>query len=525
MSQDPFRAAQYVRMSTDHQKYSTANQAEVIAAYARGRNIDIVRTYADEGLSGLGIGWRDGLKTLIADVEGGRCDFNSILVYDVSRWGRFQDVDESAYYEFLCKKAGVTVHYCAEQFENDGSVAAAIIKNVKRAMAGEYSRELSTKVFAGQCRISRLGYKCGGVAGFGLRRWLVDEQGRTKVCLESGQHKFLHTDRVVLRQGPPEEVETIRWIFGAFVLRNWSASAIARELNAQGIRAPRGKPWRPGTIISLLSNERYVGNLVFNRRSFKLQQRMVKNPRELWVRCNDAIEPIITPDVFAKAQAIQVNRGRRPRHLLSDQQILERLTALLKREGKLSEEIIQRAKDVPAPLTIIGRFGSLVAAYDLIGFNLPDRYRRNDRKAQVCSTIDVVVQELTVELERRGARVSWNQGTMVVNCNAVSICVARATNYAGCKCWRLCWASRKAKSAQANLTIIIRMDDTNQKASDYLLLPSVKIAEKSDRILRVFSRFFAAPDLVTSPGSVAAKIILRTSVRASVTQGADWIGG
>lgn len=91
------RAAQYVRMSTDHQKYSTANQAEVIAAYARDRNLGIVRTYADEGLSGLGIGWREGLKALIADVETGNCNFECVLVYDISRWGRFQDVDESAY--------------------------------------------------------------------------------------------------------------------------------------------------------------------------------------------------------------------------------------------------------------------------------------------------------------------------------------------------------------------------------------------------------------------------------------------
>src|SRR5262245_44658336 len=87
------QAAQYVRMSTDHQKYSTANQAEVIAAYAQTRNFAVVRTYADEGLSGLGIYWRDGLKALIADVESGHCDFECVLVYDVSRWGRFQDVD------------------------------------------------------------------------------------------------------------------------------------------------------------------------------------------------------------------------------------------------------------------------------------------------------------------------------------------------------------------------------------------------------------------------------------------------
>jgi hypothetical protein len=48
---------------------------------------------------------------------------------------------------------GVRVIYCAEQFDNDGATVAAIVKGVKRAMAGEYSRELSAKVFAGQCRL------------------------------------------------------------------------------------------------------------------------------------------------------------------------------------------------------------------------------------------------------------------------------------------------------------------------------------------------------------------------------------
>lgn len=130
------RAAQYVRMSTDHQRYSTENQADAIAAYAARRGFEIVRTYADEGRSGLDIAGRGALQRLIADVRGGSIDFEAILVYDVSRWGRFQDADESAYYEFICREAGVTVHYCAEQFENDGSLSATIIKSMKRAMAG-----------------------------------------------------------------------------------------------------------------------------------------------------------------------------------------------------------------------------------------------------------------------------------------------------------------------------------------------------------------------------------------------------
>ena len=169
------RAAQYVRMSTEHQKYSTENQAEIIAQYAGRRGFEIVRTYEDAGKSGLRLDGRLSLQTLIADVRSGSADFEAVLVYDVSRWGRFQDADESAYYEFICREAGIKVHYCAEQFENDGSLSATIIKSMKRAMAGEYSRELSAKAFAGQCRLIRLGFRQGGAARYGLRRQLVDE--------------------------------------------------------------------------------------------------------------------------------------------------------------------------------------------------------------------------------------------------------------------------------------------------------------------------------------------------------------
>ena len=211
------RAAQYVRMSTEHQKYSTENQAEAIAAYAARRGFEIIRTYEDAGKSGLRLDGRAGLQKLISDVKNDAADFEAILVYDISRWGRFQDSDESAYYEFICREAGIAVHYCAEQFENDGSLSATVIKSMKRAMAGEYSRELSAKVFAGQCRLITLGYRQGGPAGYGLRRQLVDEHGVPKAILSRGEHKSFQTDRVVLTPGPPEAVEVVRRLNRLFV--------------------------------------------------------------------------------------------------------------------------------------------------------------------------------------------------------------------------------------------------------------------------------------------------------------------
>src|SRR6266487_74863 len=201
----PNLAAAYVRMSTEHQQYSTSNQMDVIKEYAKRRGLDIIQEYSDEGKSGLNIQGRDSLARMIKDVEAGGGKFSCILVYDVSRWGRFQDADESAYYEYICRQAGVAVHYCAEQFENDGSPVSTIVKSVKRTMAGEYSRELSSKVFQGACRLIQLGYKQGGTAGFGLRRMLVDQVGQRKTMLKKGEQKSLQTDRVILIPGPEDE--------------------------------------------------------------------------------------------------------------------------------------------------------------------------------------------------------------------------------------------------------------------------------------------------------------------------------
>jgi DNA invertase Pin-like site-specific DNA recombinase len=151
-------AAQYLRMSTEHQQYSIANQAAAIALYAAAHNIGIVRSFVDEGKSGTTIKKRAGLQHLLRLVQSGQADFDQILVYDISRWGRFPDTDESAHYEYLYKQCSIAVHYCAEQFENDNSTTSDLLKALKRTMAGEYSRELSLKISASQHRIGSMGF-------------------------------------------------------------------------------------------------------------------------------------------------------------------------------------------------------------------------------------------------------------------------------------------------------------------------------------------------------------------------------
>ena len=92
------RVATYLRMSTDHQRYSTENQSEFIDKYASQHNMAVVKEYVDSGKSGLHLKGRLGLQQLLSDVENSMCDFKAILVYDISRWGRFQNLNEGAAY-------------------------------------------------------------------------------------------------------------------------------------------------------------------------------------------------------------------------------------------------------------------------------------------------------------------------------------------------------------------------------------------------------------------------------------------
>jgi DNA invertase Pin-like site-specific DNA recombinase len=155
-------------MSTEHQQYSIVNQADAIEGYAAEHKLTIVKKFIDAGKSGLTLAGRPALRQLLLEVLSGNAQFEHVLVYDVSRWGRFQDADESAYYEYTCKKANIRLHYCVEQFTNDGSPYSALLKALKRTMAGEYSRELSVKVHAAQRRFAGMGFHQGGSAGYGL---------------------------------------------------------------------------------------------------------------------------------------------------------------------------------------------------------------------------------------------------------------------------------------------------------------------------------------------------------------------
>jgi DNA invertase Pin-like site-specific DNA recombinase len=457
-------AAQYLRMSTEHQQYSLENQSLAIQKYAESHSFQVVRTYSDKARSGLVLRHRTGLQQLLQDVVSGAASYRAILVYDVSRWGRFQDTDESAHYEFLCKSAGVPVHYCAEPFANDGTLPSLIMKALKRTMAGEYSRDLGVRVFAGMKRLALLGFKAGGIAGYGLRRMLVSASGVPKQELALGERKSIATDRVILVPGPLNEVQTVKEIYRMYISDKRSLCAIARRLNRNGVPRPGHSRWDFSGVRTILTHPKYVGCAVFGQVSKKLNTRAVKVPKSEWILVPGAFEPVVDPATFVKAQKV-LGQHRCQR---TDEEMLDDLRRLLASEGRLSYTVIKHSPDVMAPGTYIARFGSLRNAYRLMGYGHPDWLRGPDTRLRTMALRKELISQIVamfpndVSIVRPG--VHWRSRLLLFNRITVSVLIVRsALVYRTTRRWIV----EPVRPERKFITLLARLDESNHAIVDF----------------------------------------------------------
>ena len=152
-----------------------------------------------------------------------------------------------------------------------------LLKMIKRMMAGEYLRDLSLKVWAGQVRISSQGFKLGGIRLFGLQRLLIGADGQPKMLLRDGERKSLITDRVTYTLGPAEEIQVVPEIYSMFLEQNLTMIIIARLLNQRGLRNVEQILWTLEAARPVLTHSNHVGCAVFNRSSIKLKGKIVRN--------------------------------------------------------------------------------------------------------------------------------------------------------------------------------------------------------------------------------------------------------
>jgi hypothetical protein len=355
-------------------------------------------------------------------------------------------------------------------------------------MAGEYSRELSTKVFAGQCRMVEMGFRQGGTAGYGLRRRLIDQTGAPKAALVRGEQKSLQTDRVVLVPGPDDEVETVRWMFRMFVEERKSEGDIADGLNRQKLTTDLNRPWSRGTVHQVLTNEKYVGNNLFNRVSFKLKKKRVVNTPDMWIRATGAFPAIVDNDIFAAAQAIVAERNRQ----FSDAEMLERLKWLYEQRGSLSGLIIDETGNMPSSGAYRSRFGSLPRAYRLIGFMADRDYEYIRINRALRRMHPDVVTDVIANIERLGGTIAYDALTELLTINGeftASIIIARCLRT---RAGALRWNLRFDTGLRPDITVALRMESENRQPLDYYLLPHIDITATKVRLAERNGIFFDA---------------------------------
>jgi DNA invertase Pin-like site-specific DNA recombinase len=358
------KAVAYYRHSAqDRQEYSIPIQREQVHEFADDHRIKIIREFKDHGVSGLSSKGRDDFLEMLQYVAEGPEEFDYVLALDMSRWGRFQDLVLAPYYIGLCQQYGKKVIFTSIGFPQGDELAHFLRLNVESYRAATYSKELSDKVFKGCVNIAKHGFRAGGLPPYGLRRLLLDEHQKPVQVLKPGQRKSIQNQRVTLTPGDKDEIATVKKIFRSFVKKHQLQSDIAESLNNEGIPSPGHKSWTSSSVSSILQNELYVGTMVYNKTSQKLQSSTKHNPPDEWIRVDNAFDAIIDSGLFNQAQAMLAAQKQERLKKFSAEEMLSKLKRLYDKYGTVSTKQIAARRDMTSATTYSKHFMSLDMAF------------------------------------------------------------------------------------------------------------------------------------------------------------------
>ena len=347
------------------------------------------------------------------------------------------------------------------------------------------------KVHAGACRVAGLGFKQGGAIGYGLQHALVDEDRCPRgIILSKGQRKHLQTDRVLVQPGPEQEQRIVAQIFREYVVHRRSQASIARLLNNEQVPNHRGTLWSDTMIGNILGNEAYIGNSVYNRKSFRLKQVMKNNPPELWVRATGLFEPIVDRSIFSNAQKFLTEQYVR----LSDEHMLKKLREALAVNGKLSVSIMTAMDGMPSPALYAYRFGSLREAFRHVGYVNSERdFDYLDARPQSDAELFRQASVFATRIRALGVAAIFDTGTKVMTVDGKLAISLRMARYYTAPRHAPAWLVHRRIAEPAGLILALRLDEeTNRKVTDYFLLPLTEMAKERINLTRTHRSRFAA---------------------------------
>ncbi|MNK43145.1 hypothetical protein D3C87_618430 [compost metagenome] len=360
------RAAMYLRVSTGRQPASLALQRRELERYAGSQGFDLVAVYEDVGKSGMTLEKRSGLSRLLFDVVTGKANFAQVLVLDISRWGRFQDLDEAAHYEFVCRTHGVSVTYCRDLVA--AGPPGQLAKQVKRVMAADYVRQISDRTRRGKRRAAEAGRAPGAWPRYLVDRQIVESDGAFGPVLRCGDFRSHPLQSLRLVPATGERSLVVERIFRMFVEGGKSMADIAATLSDQRVFWTDGSPWTRRRIARILRDPLSKGLQHYGRSRTVLGVRGLERDKGRWGEVR-IFEGIVSEEIFEAAQARF--RALDGRYAHTNEELISGLRALLEREGRLSGALIDTCPGIPNARLYISRFGTLAEAGRLAGYVKP----------------------------------------------------------------------------------------------------------------------------------------------------------
>ncbi|MGH2568925.1 MAG: recombinase family protein, partial [Bacteroidota bacterium] len=320
-------AVGYCRCSTDEQgATSIPQQKEEIERWAIANDFKIVEWFCDEGKSGTSFQARPGFMELVRRVENDP-DFEYVLVYDESRWGRALNPRENSYWKVHFERHDVKVRVIHSNSKNGDDIGSYVVEVVESAEASEYSKKLSRAIRRGMLSSQQGIYSRGGTAPYGYKRIAIDLKTGEKRVMRDGMRSVPKQEKVVWELGDELEINTVRRIFE---MRGNGVGyvGIADILNTEGIPcAKRGRwrnkdqKWTGVTVLGIIQNPAYIGDRVYNRLSFskilakekglKFQAKWF-NDKSQWIVVPNAHPAIVTRKLFEKANVQSEPRPTKP---------------------------------------------------------------------------------------------------------------------------------------------------------------------------------------------------------------------
>src|SRR6266699_2172831 len=388
-------AVGYLRRSTNRQEQSIGDQKTAIERHALDQGFGILRLYTDDSISGTSTDARKAFLKLIEDAQSDTCDFRTVLVYDIKRFGRL-DNDEAGHYRYLLRKNRIDVVYVSEGFQGDDT--DDLLRPVKQWQARQESRDLSKVSIRGLLSLSEGGWWLGGMPPYGYDLLYHDGGGRPyqKVrFMPNGEKQVYSVDGALLRTLPPRErlstaksdraklvpsaperVRTVQRIVEMYGDLGMGLRAIAARLNEEKVPSPgcanptvnRDFTWCLSSVRGILQNQTYVGDLIWNRRAQgkfhriangqaqkreTLHRAVEKNGKQDWVVVRDAHEALVARDLFQRTHERRADE-------------------------KKSGENFRRGRGKDSPFLLTGLMICKHCGFKIQGFTHNNGYTRND---------------------------------------------------------------------------------------------------------------------------------------------------